>query len=177
MAQRRTRVLLIGEAPGKSGVGVPLQGVVNRWARMLGVEPSSFDEVDRVNLIGAWPGSSGRGSAFPMSEAKAAGALLRMRWQGVGRAVFVGRRVARAMGYAGLPYMEWTEDVEEPSLGTVAVVPHPSGANRWYNDRDDARKAAEFVLGCCSGLTPTSLRTYRYWGVETDAETVRTNGS
>jgi hypothetical protein len=54
------------------------------------------------------------------------------------------------MGYANPPLLEWREDVGSPSLGSVAVVPHPSGINRQYNDPELARRSARFVLDACS---------------------------
>jgi len=142
--------LLIGEAPSRGGSSSALAGAVGRWARLLGVDESSFAGLERANLLDRWPGPASKGSAFPLEEARLAGLELRQREAGRRRVIFVGKRVARAMGYANPPLLEWREDVGSPSLGSVAVVPHPSGINRQYNDPELARRSARFVLDACS---------------------------
>lgn len=55
------------------------------------------------------------------------------------RTIILGSAVARAAGFAAPP-LEWAElDGRQ-----VALVPHTSGLNRWYNDPENLRRAARF---------------------------------
>jgi chorismate mutase len=133
-------IKIVGEAPGRNGSGAPLSSAVARWARLCGVPTSDFDRLARVNLLLEWPGSAGKGSRFPVKQARAradevaaAGGVL----------VLVGKRVAAAFGVRDPMLMEWFR-----RRGCwMAVVPHPSGVNLWYNDPKNAEAAANFVLG------------------------------
>jgi len=63
---------------------------------------------------------------------------LRGRW-----VLLIGQGVARAFGVqAGL--LEWVER----EGAWLAVVPHPSGVNRWWNELRNVERAAAFLRGC-----------------------------
>lgn len=106
--------------------------------RAYGLPDGSFDA---VNLLGRWPGSAGKGSRFPRCDHTLASIA------GGRRALLLGRRVAASVGCGRVPYLRWVD------VGGVeaAVVPHPSGVNRWWNDpanREAARLFFEDALRC-----------------------------
>jgi hypothetical protein len=73
--------------------------------------------------------------------AREAAKLERGRWRRGDRVILVGRAVVRAFGL----------DLEEPFVWTdeggveVAMIPHPSGLNRQYNDEAVRERASEFL--------------------------------
>lgn len=66
------------------------------------------------------------------------------------RVVALGRLVGTALGRAEAPWLAWKE-IYMPTVtvwGTtvhVAVMPHPSGLNRWYNDPSNVERARGFM--------------------------------
>lgn len=113
----------------------------DRLADLLGAA-SLRDLRDRyrlVNLLGYWPGPSpsGKGSAFPLDEARRAAETLPL----ADGSLLCGRRVAQAYGLARVPFLEWID-----ARGRrVAVIPHPSGVSRWWNDPENVRRARIFL--------------------------------
>ena len=55
--------------------------------------------------------------------------------------VMAGRGVAAAFGIRRVPYLTW---VQHRGM-TTAILPHPSGVNRWYNDPRNKRAAERFL--------------------------------
>ena len=147
-------VVLVGEAPSRrSDPRRPLDGPCgSRLERLAEIPVGSLgDRCVAVNLLPAWPGRRGKGAAFPMAEARAAAAELVPLLEG--RAVLLlGRRVAAAFGVVDWPYlvpMRWEGGP------VAAVVPHPSGVCRWWNDPEASRRAAgtlRLALGTRRGL-------------------------
>lgn len=115
-----------------------------------------------VNLLDEWPGREGAGSAFPLDQARARAEYLKRciaangagfdyPWNRVGAEceviLLAGKRVAGAWG-AKTGYFSWTSWqgwAPSPRNYQVAVVPHPSGLNRWWNDEQNRTRAREFV--------------------------------
>lgn len=163
-------IRMIGEAPGRNGEGPPLHNAVKRWADMAGLVVDDFKAVERVNLLREWPGKSGKGSRFPMDDAARNAAYHRLAldytWH-VKAVVLVGWRVAEAFKVPGtvLP-CQWFRDRD---LGWLAVVPHPSGVNRWYNDNVNADMAADFILSVVRlSQNPEKLDTFARRGLQLD---------
>jgi len=130
---------IVGQAPGRRG-GPPLRGPCGaRLARLAGL--SGVDELARrhelANLLPRFPGKRGKGDAFPPAEARRAAHGVRPKHRDV---LLLGRHVARAFG-VDRPFFEWWD------LGRwrVAVVPHPSGVSRWWNDSANRARAAAFL--------------------------------
>lgn len=151
------RLLLVGEAPSRRGRG-PLVGPSGaRLADLLGVTLSWLESnTERVNVLAANPGpvAPGRsGDLFPIRLARAQAARLLPLMRGR-RTLVLGRRAASAIDprLGQLPYMAWTDDLLADVR--VALLPHPSGANRFWNSRDNRELARRFVadaLGLPSG--------------------------
>ena len=60
--------------------------------------------------------------------------------------VYLGRNVARAFGH---PRAEFFATLADARATTAWCMPHPSGANRWWNDpvhREEARAFLQMVL-------------------------------
>lgn len=166
------RVLLVGEAPPKAGLG-PLgafdcdSGKV--LARLSG-GTGARDEVeavlglfDRTNLLAAFPGrrakgedGSNRGDEWPELEAIAAARESLPGWAGR-RVALAGRRVGRAVAKAGgfplaglgdAPWCRWIELGGPGEPAACCVVPHPSPSNRDINPGKPAREAlARWLAG------------------------------
>lgn len=153
----RARFLLVGEAPAPDGTKrhlhlalacratgkLPAPGMPG-WLRANRRPLFDFVRATRhVNLLGRWPGSSGRGSKFPLAEARAAAHALEVI--GYDLVLFAGRRVTAAFGvhahHAGVDYFQPFGE-----LGFRAVmVPHPSGVNRWWRSRANRTRALRFL--------------------------------
>jgi hypothetical protein len=141
-------VRVYGQAPGpgqQGRPGVPFSGS-GRLADLAGVTPETLAERGWMfrNLLDYYPGPNddGSGDLFPMWEARRAAALERLAWQADDRILLMGRRVAAAFR-AELPYFEWTRLIE--SGVDVAVFPHPSGRNRYWNSGERADAARAFL--------------------------------
>jgi len=93
---------------------------------------------ERANLLKDWPGKQGKGDAFFLDAARKAAEKIRLEDR---TAVLLGRNAARAFDLAHLPWMTWAES----RGGRVAVLPHPSGINLWYNSSKNSRKARKFM--------------------------------
>lgn len=143
-------VLFVGQAPGRRAprtaraFGGP--GAGSRLAKLCGLTHGEFlSRCRTANLIKGWPGKNGKGDAFPFAVARRG--LHRIiktdLWRDADRIVFVGQGVARVV----LPNIS-TVMVKRPCewyFSRFAYLPHPSGVNRWYNDRSNTRRAETFL--------------------------------
>lgn len=141
--------LLVGQAPSASAQGV-LGASGARLAKLAGLGLEEYAaRFARANLLDAWPGPAGRlggGDAFDLADARAAWRDLLPHVHGR-PVVLLGRHVARAAGLADAPWWEWAALSWRPRRrgwlrAQVAVVPHPSGVSRWWNDPDGVLRAA-----------------------------------
>ena len=141
-----TKVLFIGQAPGPDNhAGEPLHPSTRsgrRLVELLGVDNEAYlEQFDRVNLLQKFPGKWARDDRFPMKEAKIAAAAIRpfLKHRMV---IMLGRVVAEAFGVPPCPQVMW---IARPGFHGVAVLPHPSGRNRWYSDPNNMRAARRFM--------------------------------
>lgn len=137
------RVTLVGQAPGRNG-GEPLAGAIGR--RLASLCALTYEEYleafGRVNVLDRWPGRSGSGDSFPMREAREAGRLLLDVHRGP--LVALGTAVADCLGFPRHHLCRWLQAEGR----AVAVVPHPSGRNRWWNDPANREAAGVFLRSC-----------------------------
>jgi uracil-DNA glycosylase len=160
---------LVGQAPSRSSA-LPFEGRSGRRVEALaGLEPGELGAtLTLVNVLDRWPGKNayGKGDAFPrprMVRERACRIMGALAEAEVDRVVFAGRLVAVTFGMpAGTPYLSWVAPagggdgdgawaVPEWMLPHVwpsarfAVLPHPSGVNRWWNERANERRARRFL--------------------------------
>lgn len=139
--------LLVGEAPARGTEGLPpFSGRSGAFlARVAGFDVAARFEC--VNLLDRWPGPQGKGSAFPLAEARAAALELDVGGRTV---ILAGWRVAHA--WPDRAPRAYLVAVDGAHGGPLAVLPHPSGVCRWWNDawrRDAARR---FLARAARGL-------------------------
>ncbi len=152
-----TRPLLIGQAPGpRTDPELPLFPVPNtstggRLKEIMGIRRYEYLRIfERINLLPTFPGQHKRDDKFPIASARLAAAAMRSLL--AGRVVIlVGRNVARAFGHVE-EFHQWVDwAVRRPCkiardnpYCRVAVIPHPSGRNHWYNDQANREAAQRF---------------------------------
>jgi hypothetical protein len=145
------RLALVGEAPGPRTRAdcpfypYPPNSAAGRLLALLGWSRSQYLlTFARMNLLSEWPGPS-----FPVAKAKECVphvvAALHPRPM-----LLMGKGVAAAFGVPALPACVLVErHVPHSELGTVlarvAIVPHTSGRNLWYNDPSNRVKVREFI--------------------------------
>jgi len=127
-----------------------LDGVSGRRLSDLSGVPVA-EWADLANLLSAWPGyAAHKGDRFPLPAARAAADRL-MRTNRQHRVLLLlGRGVAQAFGLDDLPFFKWRRLA---GGRLVAVVPHPSGVSRWWNEAPRRVTAREFLRSAlCSGV-------------------------
>lgn len=144
----RPRPLIVGEAPTAETEGRP--AFHGRCARFLeraaGLPEGGLRAAFRAtNLLERPPARQGKGHAFPWREAAPAAERVLARTRGP--LIVAGKRAARAFGLSDPQYLRWTR------VGgrRVAVIPHPSGINRWWNDPANRGAAEAFLRGAARG--------------------------
>jgi uracil-DNA glycosylase len=138
------KLIIVGQAPGRRGdPRQTLKGKVGRrLARTFGVSEEQYTLCTELhNVLECWPGKHGKGDRFPMAAAREAARNLKPTLEG-NRVLLLGRAVAAAFGVR-VGYLTWIH------LGAclVAVLPHPSGINRWWNEPKNRRAAERFLRG------------------------------
>lgn len=137
------KVLLIGQAPGRGGdPSRPLLGgrVGSKLISMLGISEREYvRRFDRINALNFWPGKNGKGDRFPMREARKI-ALRKLNVISGRRILFVGIAAANAFGFDHA-LLRWRRF----NGGRAAILPHPSGVNRWWNDLINRQNARRFM--------------------------------
>lgn len=155
------KTILLGEAPGRGFDDQPAFSSRSgqRLSELLGVDVRQVFKCQ--NLLPAWPGKgSSKGAAFPAVEARQAAeqfmqrlCLASMDREGRDRRIILaGTRVAKAMRVRpGVPILTWTSFWVGSTTHwcgdhEFAVLPHPSGVNRWWNDPACVERARQFLL-------------------------------
>ena len=137
--------LIVGQAPNQHGdPRRPLEGKLGE--QLCHLFGCSWDEycrhTQRFNVLPGWPGKQGKGDKFPRHLAQQNAS--RMRWSFAGCSVlFVGVATAALFGVKG-PTLRW-KPCKEPLIYLAAVLPHPSGINRWWNNPTHRRAATRFM--------------------------------
>ena len=137
------RPVLVGERPGPNCspkaplYPIPHNSAGGRLCRMCGLSAAEYlATYDRVNLIPhvgrVWNATLARAMAQNLHAS-----LLRQR-----HVVLMGRRVAHA--FLGKFAYEWMSWYNLPGAN-YAVVPHPSGHNRWYDDGPNIKAVVKFL--------------------------------
>lgn len=136
--------VIIGQAPGPNSGPTPFDGLSgDRLARYMGFEGRGElrTRVDLMNVLKSYPGPKGsKGDAFPLRRARRGAQKIARQLHGR-RVLLAGKQVARAFGVR-TGYFQWS--AHEKGF-EVAVIPHPSGVNHWWNDRANRLLFATFV--------------------------------
>ena len=131
-------ILLVGQAPGpRHPRAHPATQSHVRLARLVGVTPAVLAaRAAWVNVLPTFPGARPGGDAFPRVLARQAAQDFPL----MATTLLLGQQVARAFS---LPpcYFLW----QNFRGCRVAVVPHPSGRNRYWNDPARVAHAAAFL--------------------------------
>lgn len=142
------KLLVVGQAPARGRTGrrafEPDTPSGARLAKLMGVE-DVVEVADVVNLVRRFPGDSpwNKGHRFPEGQAKRA--ARRLRLNGYDVVLLTGRHVARAFD-VDVEFLRWFE-----LRGVRAVVlPHPSGANLWWNKRANRARAERLLRRICA---------------------------
>lgn len=157
------KTLLVGEAPGRGYEGQPAFSSASgqRLTKLLG------QDVREVfycwNLLADSQPLGNKGTKFPTGEARQS--AKRLLWAletpaAKGREVrmlLAGSRVASAFKLRHWQLFEWSDmwtrstlllNKGAPWLHEIkyAVIPHPSGVNRWWNEPDNVERARKFLV-------------------------------
>lgn len=157
----RGQPVIVGIAPARAGdEGQPLSAIApqstgRKIADMLGMEPLAYMRAfDRVNVCPFPQESTIKPKEWTAAAENLAGSLLRGR-----RVILLGPNVAECFGMRRdlFRYCLWYES-SSPTKGIAgfragkmtlpfswAVLPHPSGRNRWYNEDKNKEEAIRFL--------------------------------
>jgi hypothetical protein len=138
-------LLFVGQAPNKEGGRDAMAGgaAFRRFGSVMGLDADEWLWfVRRINLLNRYPGKEGKGDMFPMDEAKRA---VRRIFPCLERTavLLVGRNVAQAANVTG-DYLSW-RPLDFGVKNACAILPHPSGINTWWNDRNNVRELDAFL--------------------------------
>jgi uracil-DNA glycosylase len=143
------RPIIVGEAPSRlSDPEIAFSGRSGTFLeRAAGLKPGRLRGwFECVNLLRVWPGpcDGRRGSRFRGGRvARSRAAEIRDRAAASGRPVLVAGRRAAAVFDIPQPveYLTWYRVGDVP----VAVIPHPSGVNKWWNEPANRARFAAFM--------------------------------
>lgn len=154
------RILVVGLAPARKNPLGPALDASSRFGKVLDrIEARTGARFDRRTLLPAPLGRPEEGADFyPIAARSAADALDTAG--GTGLVLVLGRGAARAMGLRA-PLLAWSVWRDLPAL----VFPHPSGLNRWWNDRRNRARALRILLLAGRGrlAIPERIRTTITW--------------
>lgn len=151
--------VIVGEAPSPSATRpvsplfpFPTRSAGARLWRMTGLSRADYMRgFHRVNLLPVY------GRHWSASDARwAAHNLIGSRLLDERAVVFLGKRVWLAFGGRedAEPLVWYAACVPAFRPACVALVPHPSGRNRWYNDELQAGAAVNFMRLLAGGDHP-----------------------
>lgn len=146
-----SKIVLVGQAPSRATDGFPpFSGMSGRrLEEVSGLAPGKLPERFALfNVLERWPGPAAKGDKFPIHRARKAAKRLLFALEGR-RVVAIGRAVAKVLGVPPVvPDMVWSP---HDKLAAIAVLPHPSGVNLWWNDPGNKAAAAAFMRSLCAG--------------------------
>jgi len=144
------KIGLVGQAPSRRGdPRKPLAGPNGQKIARLG--GMSYDELiacRRKHLNTLRSGKRGKGNAFDQAKGNVNAADVLLDWR-VERIVLLGKNVARCFGFRDLPFLAEIRIYGRRFL----IFPHPSSVNRWWNERENERRARQFLQRFLRGET------------------------
>jgi hypothetical protein len=133
---RRAKTLLVGQAPSKITDSTATRRAFSglsgaRLALAAGTDRDGLlKALDAVNLLDRFPGreeGKERGDDFDLEAAGISASRLAITGR---RVILAGKKVAEAFGVGERKTLEWFD----LRGGKAIIIPHPSGANDYYND-------------------------------------------
>ena len=142
------KIGLVGQAPSRRGdPRKPLAGPNGqKIARLAGMSYDELIACRRRHLNTHYGAKGGKGLDHAKGKINAADVL--MDWR-VERIVLLGKNVARCFGFRDLPFLAEISIYGRRFL----IFPHPSGINRWWNERRNERRARQFLQRFLRGET------------------------
>lgn len=151
-----TKIIFIGQAPNSKSEDairdrptLALTGACGRkLAELSGLTFKTWlKKTERLNLLQKFPGKNKKGDKFPPALAKRAALDVvfsgRLNFRKV---VLLGNGVAKAMLGGKLEPFVWFPVLVDSSIYfQAALVPHPSGINRFWNSPQNAAKGRAFL--------------------------------
>jgi hypothetical protein len=133
---------LLGEKPGKSGMGdAPLGGrIAKRFADAMCWDGDAYERLceyfEPVNLFSDWR------DAEPWDARRASDLWVDLFMELLNALIMptvlvcVGKRAAAAVGASNRPFYEWRTE----QMYSRVIIPHPSGRNLFWNDPETPRR-------------------------------------
>jgi uracil-DNA glycosylase len=150
------KIGLVGQAPSRRGdPRKPLAGPNGqKFARLAGISYDELIACRRRHLNTHYSRKRGKGDAFDRAKGNVNAADVLLDWR-VERIVLLGKNVARCFGFRDLPFLAEIRIYGRRFL----IFPHPSGANRWWNERQNERRARQLLQRFLRGETvPAGFR-------------------
>ena len=123
-------------------------------ARLAGMSHDELIGCRRKHLNTHYSGERRKGDAFNRAEGNANAGDVLLDWR-VERIVLLGKNVARCFGLRDLPFLPEIRIYGRRFL----IFPHPSGINRWWNERRNERRARQLLQRFLRGETvPAGFR-------------------
>lgn len=142
-------LVLIGEAPGRSAdpskpvPHLPLSSPSTRGKLIWLFGIGAYDRALKFNLFSSWPGKSGKGDLFDVEAATPAMVAINRALDRIDvewTVVLLGFRVAATMTKARPHLLEYFAPWSTCNR-TYVIIPHPSGINRWWNEKPNRDRA------------------------------------
>lgn len=152
--------LIIGQSPARSGDGRPFTGASGmRLCRLLEIEEDYRALIACVDLANIFslippkrPGIKGDPFDSVAARSLARAMLTKELERGREDLILCGAKVAIAFGVGHRAQLSSNPYVTRKSFGThdrvsIHLLPHPSGINLFWNDRENISKASAFLKG------------------------------
>jgi hypothetical protein len=140
------KIGLVGQAPSRRGdPRKPLAGPNGqKIARLAGISHDELIGLRRKHLNTHYSGKH----AFDRAKGNANAGDVLLDWR-VERIVLLGKNVARCFGLRDVPFLAEIRIYGRRFL----IFPHPSGINRWWNERRNERRARQVLQRFLRGET------------------------
>lgn len=138
--------IIIGQASERIGTPAkPLEGLTGRkLADLFGCDYDEYlTHTQRFNILPEWPGSNAHGDQFPFFVARTNAQRMAVSF-GACRVLIIGVKVGEVFGFTG-PVLKWHHFTCASGKYAMAILPHISGGNRWWNDCNNEQKAQRFM--------------------------------
>jgi uracil-DNA glycosylase len=161
------KIGLVGQAPSRRGdPRKPLAGPNGqKIARLAGISHDELIGCRRMHLNTRYSGKRRKGDAFNRAKGTVKAADVLLDWR-VERIVLLGKNVARCFGLRDVPFLAEIRIYGRRFL----IFPHPSGINRWWNERRNERRARQVLQRFLRGRDGSRMR----WQTSSTGTSART---